>query len=73
MWVQRQDRVPQAHPWAPRPLTRSIRFDFQREGMSANCFIMPFKFTMMAAARTAWVRGGYGSRGCSEVPRCRQA
>lgn len=34
-------------------LTRSIRFDFQREQMSENCFIMPFRFTIMTAARTA--------------------
>lgn len=48
---------PHSHPWAHRPLTRSTRFAFQREHMSVNCFNMPFRFTIMTAARTAWVRG----------------
>lgn len=26
--------------------------------MSVNCFNIPFKFTIMAAASTAWGRGG---------------
>lgn len=49
-------RSPKAQGWAPKLLTRSTRFAFQREQMSENCFIMPFRFTIITAARTACSR-----------------
>lgn len=47
---------PKAQGWAPKLLTRSTRFAFQREQISENCFIMPFRFTIITAARTACSR-----------------
>ena len=52
--VVRSHGAAQSLPWAPSALTRSARLAFQRERMSLSCRSMPFRFTMMMAARTAW-------------------
>lgn len=53
---------------SPRLLTRSTRFVFQREQMSLNCSHIPFRFTIMAAARTAWK--GFGRGPLETAKRC---